>query len=90
MNKTEFVSRIAEKSGVSKKDAEAVVKAFTETVVETVKAGDKIQLIGFGTFEASERAARDGVNPLTKEPMHIPSSKNLRFRAGKAVKEQLN
>lgn len=90
MNKTQLINTMAEKSGLSKKDAEAALNAFTETVVETVKAGDKIQLIGFGTFEASERAARDGVNPLTKEPMHIPSSKNLRFRAGKAVKEQLN
>ena len=63
MNKTELVAAVAEQAGLSKKDAEAAVKAFTDVVAEALKAGDKIQLVGFGTFEVSERAAREGRNP---------------------------
>ena len=67
MNKTELVAAIAEKAGLSKKDAEGAVKAFTDTVAEQLKAGEKIQLVGFGTFEVAERAARTGKNPQTGE-----------------------
>ena len=75
MNKTELVAAVAEQAGLSKKDAEAAVKAFTDVVAEALKAGDKIQLVGFGTFEVSERAAREGRNPRTGETMTIEASK---------------
>ena len=75
MNKTELVAAIAEKTGLTKKDAEGAVKALTDTVAEQLKAGDKIQLVGFGTFEVAERAARTGKNPQTGEAINIPASK---------------
>ena len=78
MNKTELVAAIAEKAGLSKKDAEGAVKAFTDTVAEQLKAGEKIQLVGFGTFEVAERAARTGKNPQTGEAIKIPASKALK------------
>lgn len=87
MNKTELVAAIAEKAGLSKKDAEGAVKAFTDTVAEQLKAGEKIQLVGFGTFEVVERAAREGRNPLTGESLHIEASKAPKFKAGKALKD---
>lgn len=90
MNKTELVAAIAEKAGLSKKDAEGAVKAFTDTVAEQLKAGDKIQLVGFGTFEVAERAARTGKNPQTGEAINIPASKAPKFKAGKALKDSLN
>lgn len=90
MNKTELVAAIAEKTGVSKANTEAVVKAFTDVVAEQLKAGDKIQLVGFGTFEVSERAAREGRNPLTGEAMKIAASKAPKFKAGKALKDIVN
>ena len=90
MNKTELVAAVAEQAGLSKKDAEAAVKAFTDVVAEALKAGDKIQLVGFGTFEVSERAAREGRNPRTGETMTIEASKTPKFKAGKALKEALN
>ena len=90
MNKTELVMAIADKTGLSKKDADAALKAFTETVAETVKAGDKVQLIGFGTFEQAIRPARDGKNPSTGETIHIPESRSMKWKAGKALKESLN
>ena len=77
MNKTELVAAIAEKAGLSKKDAEGAVKAFTDTVAEQLKAGEKIQLVGFGTFEVAERAARTGKNPQTKEEIQIPDRKSV-------------
>ena len=83
MNKTELVAAIAEKAGLSKKDAEGAVKAFTDTVAEQLKAGEKIQLVGFGTFEVAERAARTGKNPQTGEAIKIPASKAPKFKAGK-------
>ena len=86
MNKTELVAAIAEKAGLSKKDAEGAVKAFTDTVAEQLKAGEKIQLVGFGTFEVAERAARTGKNPQTGEAIKIPASKAPKFKAGKALK----
>ena len=90
MNKTELVAAIAEKTGLTKKDAEGAVKAFTDTVAEQLKAGDKIQLVGFGTFEVSEREAREGRNPLTGEKITIAASKNPKFKAGKALKDMVN
>lgn len=90
MNKTELVAAIADKAGLQKKDAEKALAAFTEVVAETLKNGDKIQLVGFGTFEVSERAARTGRNPQTGEEMVIAASKAPKFKAGKALKDQLN
>ena len=90
MNKTELIAAIAEKTELSKKDAEKAMKAFTDVVAEQLKNGDKVQLVGFGTFEVSERAARDGRNPLTGEAMHIPASKSPKFKAGKALKDMMN
>ena len=90
MNKAELVAAIAEKAGISKKDAEASVKAFTDVVAEELKKGEKIQLVGFGTFEVSERAARTGRNPQTGEEMTIAASKAPKFKAGKALKDLVN
>ena len=90
MNKTELVAAVAEQAGLSKKDAEAAVKAFTDVVAEALKAGDRIQLVGFGTFEVSERAAREGRNPRTGETMTIEASKTPKFKAGKALKDLVN
>ena len=90
MNKTELVAAMADQAGLSKKDAEAAVKAFTDVVAEALKAGDKIQLVGFGTFEVSERAAREGRNPRTGETMTIEASKTPKFKAGKALKDLVN
>ena len=90
MNKTELVAAVAEQAGLSKKDAEAAVKAFTDVVAEALKAGDKIQLVGFGTFEVSERAAREGRNPKTGKTMTIEASKTPKFKAGKALKDLVN
>ncbi len=89
MNKTELVAAMAAKANVSKKDTEAVLNAFIETVQEAVKANDKVQLVGFGTFETRERAAREGINPLTKEKIQIAASKAPAFKAGKAFKDML-
>ena len=90
MNKTELVAAMAEKAGLSKKDAEAALKAFTDTVAEELKKGDKIALVGFGTFEVSERAAREGRNPQTGATMTIAASKAPKFKAGKALKDAIN
>ena len=90
MNKADLVAAMAEKAGVSKKDAEASLKAFTDVVAEELKKGEKIQLVGFGTFEVSEIAARTGRNPQTCSEMTIASSKAPKFKAGKALKDSLN
>lgn len=90
MNKTELVAAIAEKTELSKKDAEKALKAFTEVVTDELKKGEKIQLVGFGTFEVAERAAREGINPTTKEKIQIPASKAPKFKAGKALKDMIN
>ena len=76
MNKTEFIAAVAEKAEISKKDSEKSLKAFVDVVAEQLKAGDKVQLVGFGTFEVSERAAREGRNPQTGETMKIEASKS--------------
>lgn len=86
MKKTELVTAIAEKAGISKKDADKAVSAFVETVTDALKAGDKVQLIGFGTFEVRERPERTGRNPLTKETITIPASKSPAFKAGQGFK----
>ena len=90
MNKADLVAAMAEKAGVSKKDAEASLKASTDVVAEELKKGEKIQLVGFGTFEVSERAARTGRNPQTGAEMTIAASKAPKFKAGKALKDSLN
>ena len=90
MNKTEFISAIAEKAELSKKDAEKALKAFTDVVEEELKKGEKIQLVGFGTFEVSERAAREGRTPQTGETMKIEACKAPKFKAGKALKDAVN
>ena len=90
MNKAELVAAVAEKAEISKRDAEAAVKAFTDVIAEELKKCEKIQLVGFGTFEVSERAERIGRNPQTKEEIKIPASKAPKFKAGKALKDYLN
>ena len=90
MNKSELVAAIAEKAEMSKKDAEKALKAFEEVVTEALAANDKVQLVGFGTFDVAERAAREGRNPQTGKAMPIPASKAPRFKAGKALKDAIN
>jgi len=90
MNKTELVAVMAEKAGLSKKDAEAALKAFTDAVADELVKGGKVQLVGFGTFEVSERAAREGGNPQSGEVMKIAASKAPKFKAGKALKDMVN
>lgn len=90
MNRTELVAAMAEKSQLSKKDAESALKAFIDVVSEEMQKGEKIQLVGFGTFEVSERAAREGRNPQTGETMKIAASKAPKFKAGKALKDMVN
>jgi len=90
MNRMELVAAIAEKTELSKKDAEKALKAFTDVGAEELKKGEKIQLVGFGTFEVSERPAREGRNPQTGQTMQIAASKAPKFKAGKALKDALN
>ncbi|MCR5800752.1 MAG: HU family DNA-binding protein [Lachnospiraceae bacterium] len=90
MNKGELVAAIAKETGLSKKDAEGALKAFTDTVTKQLKKGDKIQLVGFGTFEVVKRAAREGRNPQTGKAMKIKASKAPKFKAGKALKDAVN
>ncbi|MBR4015984.1 MAG: HU family DNA-binding protein [Anaerotignum sp.] len=90
MNKSDLVAVIAEKAALSKKDAEKALKAFEEAVTEALVKNDKVQLVGFGTFDVAERAAREGRNPQTGKAMPIPASKAPRFKAGKALKDAIN
>ena len=90
MNKAELISKMAEESKLTKKAAEAALQAFVSTVEGALKAGDKVQLVGFGTFEVRQRAARKGRNPQTKAEIKIPASKAPAFKAGKALKELVN
>ncbi|MCM1272883.1 MAG: HU family DNA-binding protein [Lachnospiraceae bacterium] len=90
MNKSELVASMADKTGLKKVDVEKVLKAFTETVADELKKGEKIQLVGFGTFEVAERPAREGRNPRTGETMKIAASKAPKFKAGKALKDSIN
>ena len=90
MNKADLIAAIAAKTGDTKKVAEASVNAFVDVVTETLKKGDKVQLVGFGSFEVRKRAARKGRNPQTKEEIKIPASKAPVFKAGKALKDMVN
>lgn len=90
MNKADLVAKVAEKSGVTKKDAEKAVAGIFAAVQEALAAGDKVQVLGFGTFEVKERAARIGRNPQTGEELQIAASKNPSFKPGKALKEAVN
>ena len=90
MNKTELVAGVAEKAGLTKKDAEKAVNALFDSVQQELVEGGKVQMIGFGTFEVKERAARKGRNPRTGEDIEIPASKNPVFKAGKALKDAVN
>ena len=90
MNKAELVEALATKTGETKKSAEASLNAFIEVITEAMKKGDKVQLVGFGSFEVRKRAARKGRNPQTGEEMKIAASKAPVFKAGKALKEKVN
>jgi len=90
MNKTEMIAAIAAKAGIEKKAAEKALNALTDIVAEELKKGEKIQLVGFGTFEVAEREARQGRNPRTGETMEIAATKAPKFKAGKALKDALN
>ena len=90
MNKTQLIEAVAVKANIKKKDAEAAVNALTEVVADALKAGDKVQLVGFGTFEVKARAAREGRNPKTGEKITIVASKHPTFSAGKALKDSVN
>ncbi|WP_321220966.1 HU family DNA-binding protein [Clostridium mediterraneense] len=90
LNKSELITSMSDKAGLTKKDAEVALKAFIESVQEALESGDKVQLVGFGTFETRERAAREGRNPRTKEVIQIPASKAPVFKAGKEFKERVN
>ena len=88
MNKATLIAKIAEKADLNKKQAEAALNAFTDTIVEALKEGDKVQMMGFGTFEIKERAARTGRKPATGEAIEIPAKKLPSFKAGKGLKDQ--
>lgn len=87
MNKAELISVVAEKNGISKKDAEKAVESVFETITETLAAGEKVQLVGFGSFETKVRGEHIGRNPSTKEPMTIPATRVATFKAGKVLKD---
>lgn len=89
MTKTELIYEVANKTGLSKKDAEKALGAFFDVVASEIKSGNKVAIAGFGTFEASLRAARSGRNPQTGEVMDIPASKTVKFKAGKTLKDQV-
>lgn len=90
MNKNELIAAVAERAELSRKDAEKALKAFTDTVVAELAKGEKVQMVGFGTFEVSERGAREGRNPQTGDSIQIAASKTPRFKAGKAMKDAIN
>ena len=90
MTKAELISAVAQKTQLSKKESDKAVAAVLEAITETLKSGEKVSLVGFGTFEVKERAAREGINPRTKEKITIPASKLPSFKAGKALKEEVS
>ena len=90
MNKTELIAAVADNAELSKKDAERALKAFVDVVTSELKKGEKVQLVGFGTFEVSERSAREGRNPQTGKTMKIEACKSPKFKAGKALKDAVN
>ena len=89
MNKTELIAAVAEKSACTKKDADMIIASVIDVISETLKKGEKVQLVGFGTFETKQRAARKGLNPRTKEEIDIPASTIPVFKAGKALKDSI-
>lgn len=90
MTKAELITAVAQKTNLSKKDSDKAVAAVLEVITETLKSGEKVSLVGFGTFEVKERAAREGINPRTKEKITISASKLPVFKAGKALKEEVS
>ena len=90
MNKAELITAVAQKTGLTRKDADKVVASVLESITETLASGEKVSLVGFGTFEVKERAAQQGINPSTKEPMQIPASKSPVFKSGKQLKDAVN
>ena len=90
MNKADLISAVAEKAGLSKKNAESAVNSFVDIVGDALTKGDKVQLVGFGSFEVRQREARTGRNPKTKEEISIPASKSPVFKPGKALKDAVN
>ena len=90
MKKSELIAAIAAKGGYSKKDAEKALDAVTATITESLANGDKISIVGFGSFEVRERAAKESINPATKQPIHVPAKKVPAFKAGKAFKDAVN
>ena len=90
MNKAELVTMMAQKSNMSKKDSESALNALVESITETMKKGDKVSLVGFGTFETRKRAERNGINPQTKKAIKIPATNAPAFKAGKALKDSVN
>lgn len=90
MNKTELIAAVADNAELSKKDAEKALKAFVDVVTSELKKGEKVQLVGFGTFEVSERSAREGRNPQTGKTMSIAACKVPKFKVGKALKDAVN
>lgn len=90
MNKVELIAAVAEKAGLSKKDSDKAVAAVLESIVDALASGDKVQLVGFGTFEVRAREARTGRNPRTKETIQIPASKQPVFKAGKSIKDAVS
>lgn len=90
MNKGELIEKVADMSGLTKKDADAAVNAFVDTIIGALKSDEKVAIAGFGTFDVSKRKAREGRNPLTGEKIKIAASKSPKFKAGKSFKEELN
>ncbi|MDR0288005.1 MAG: HU family DNA-binding protein [Clostridiales bacterium] len=90
MNKNDLVNAVAEKTGLSKKLSTSAIEAVIDSISTTLKKGDKVVLVGFGTFEVRDRAAREGINPLTKKKISIPASKAPAFKAGKSLKDAVN
>ena len=90
MNKAELIAMMAQKSNMTKKDSESALNALVESITETMKKGDKVSLVGFGTFETRKRAERNGINPQTKKAIKIPATNAPAFKAGKALKDSVN
>ncbi|MCL2018398.1 MAG: HU family DNA-binding protein [Oscillospiraceae bacterium] len=90
MTKADLITAVAQKADLTKKDAEAAITAFTDSIAGALKKGEKVQLVGFGSFEVRTRAAREGVNPQTQKKIKIPASKVPAFKAGKALKDAVN
>lgn len=89
MNKTDFIASVSDKSGLSKADAKKAVEAFIETVTEELEKGGKVTLLGFGSFSVSERVARKGINPMTKQPIEIPARKTVKFKVGGELNDRV-